>query len=408
MNCVAIGSPPKSGAARPQDACAPKYEEAAFGTTAVSAFRKALRCEKLKFSKRQRDGDQERIITVKVLVTGGCGFLGSHVCEHFKKKGEDVASFDNLTKYELLRTGYDAEGARLHNLNALKEMGVICICGDVRNNEQLQEAVRDCDYIVHTAAQPSMTISIECPELDLTSNVVGTFNVLEAARRFDIPVVNCSTIHVYGNQINETVKEGERSFIREPPTIDETYPTMQGNLTPLHASKRSGELYVQSYIDTYNLEAATFRLTGMYGTRQFGGEDHGWVANFVIRTILGLPLRIFGTDKQVRDILYASDAAAAFEAFHQQRVPGTYNIGGGVRNVISIAECLTLIRKITGIEQTISYEDARTYDLWYFVSDITKAKKNLKWEPQISNEEGLKMVSEWACINIDLFRGKNK
>jgi CDP-paratose 2-epimerase len=344
---------------------------------------------------------------VKVVVTGGCGFLGSHVCEHFKKLGEEVASFDNLTKYELMRTGYDVEGARLHNWNVLKEMGISLIRGDIRDKAQLQEALKDCDYIVHTAAQPAMTISIERPEFDLTSNVVGTFNVLEFARRYDVPVVNCSSIHVYGNHINETIAEGERRFTRNPATIDETYPTMQGNLTPLHASKRSAELYVQSYVDTYGLDAATFRLTGMYGPRQFGGEDHGWVANFVIRTVLGLPMKVFGTDKQVRDILYVSDAATAFEAFHQQTVPGIYNIGGGLQNIISIAECLVLIQKITGIEQAISYEEARPGDLWYFASDITKARKNLKWEPCVSNEEGIQMLIAWVRVNIDLFRGKN-
>ncbi len=342
---------------------------------------------------------------MKVGVTGGCGFLGSHVCEHFKRMGEEVVSLDNLTKYELLRTGYDVAGARFYNWNVLQEMGISLIRGDIRNRAQVHEALKDCDYIVHTAAQPAMTISIERPELDLTSNVVGTFNVLEYARRHDVPVVNCSTIHVYGNQINETIVEVERRFTRTPATIDETYPTMQGKLTPLHASKRSAELYVQSYIDTYGLDAATFRLTGMYGPRQFGGEDHGWVANFTIRTILGLPMKVFGTDKQVRDILYVTDAAAAFEAFHRQPVPGVYNVGGGLQNMISLAECLALIHRITGIEQAISYEEARPGDLWYYVSDITKTRKNLKWEPRVSNEEGLQMLIAWIRVNIDLFRG---
>lgn len=127
----------------------------------------------------------------------------------------------------------------------------------------------------------------------------------------------------------------------------------------------------------------------------------------MIRTVLGLPMKVFGTDKQVRDILYVSDAAAAFEAFHQQTVPGIYNIGGGLQNIISIAECLALIQKITGIEQAISYGEARPGDLWYFVSDITKTRKNLKWEPRVSNEEGLQMLIEWVRVNIDLFRGKN-
>lgn len=345
---------------------------------------------------------------MKVLVTGGCGFLGSHVCEYYRKAGEEVVSLDNLTKHELMRTGYDVEGARLYNWNILKELGVSLIKGDIRDKKGLFEVVKGCDYIIHTAAQPAMTIAIENPELDLTTNVVGTFNVLEVARKYDIPVVSCSTIHVYGNKINETIKKGETRFLREPAAIDENYPVMQGKITPLHASKRTAEIYVQTFIDTYGLEAATFRLTGMYGPRQFGGEDHGWVANFVIRTVLNLPIRIFGTDKQVRDILYVSDAVEAFDAFYKNRKPGLYNIGGGVNNIISLGECLELIRKITGMEQNISYEEARLGDLWYFVCDITKAREKLKWKPKISNEEGIRKLIEWIRENIRVFKGKKE
>jgi CDP-paratose 2-epimerase len=341
---------------------------------------------------------------MKVLVTGGCGFLGSHVCEYFRKMGEEVTSFDNLTKYELIRTGYNVRGARLYNWNLLKEMGVSLVKGDIRNKRKLFEIAKNCDYIIHTAAQPAMTISIENPELDFSTNVVGTFNVLEAARKYDIPIVNCSTIHIYGNKINETLKEVEKKFIREPPAIDENYPILQGKLTPLHASKGSAELYVRTYIDTYNLEAAIFRLTGIYGPRQFGGEDHGWVANFAIRTLLGLPIKIFGTDKQVRDILYVTDAASAFDAFYKYKKPGVYNIGGGVKNAISLRECLELLREITGKEQDIKFEPARLGDLWYFVCDITKAKEELKWEPMVSNKEGIKKLVDWLRENIGLFR----
>jgi CDP-paratose 2-epimerase len=134
---------------------------------------------------------------MKILVTGGCGFLGSHVCEYYKKKGAEVIAFDNLTKHELMRTGYDVEGARFYNWNFLKELGVTLIKGDIRNKDSVFEVAKDCDYIIHTAAQPAMTISIEQPELDITTNVIGTFNLLEAARKYKIPIVYCSTIHVY-------------------------------------------------------------------------------------------------------------------------------------------------------------------------------------------------------------------
>lgn len=342
---------------------------------------------------------------MKVLVTGGCGFLGSHVCEYYRKSGEEVVSFDNLTKQELMRTGYNVEGARSHNWNILRDMGVSLIEGDARGKEELLEIAKDCDYIIHTAAQPAMTIAIEDPGLDLETNVIGTYNILEAARKYDIPVVNCSSIHVYGNGINETIKESKRRFTRKPPVIDENYPILQGMLTPLHASKRTSEIYVQTYIDTYGLKAATFRLTGMYGPRQFGGEDHGWVANFAIRTLLGLPIKVFGTDKQVRDILYVSDAAEAFDAFYKKKESGLYNIGGGVKNIVSLGECLELLGKLAGKEQYITVEPARLGDLWYFASDITKAKENLKWEPTVSNEDGIKKLVEWIKENIGIFSG---
>ncbi|OFV67072.1 MAG: nucleoside-diphosphate sugar epimerase [Candidatus Syntrophoarchaeum butanivorans] len=342
---------------------------------------------------------------MKVLVTGGCGFVGSHTCEYYIKKGDEVVAFDNMTEYELKRTGYNSRVAREHNWKFLEDLGVRMVKGDVCNLPEILEAAKGCDYIVHTAAQPAMTIAIEEPELDLRTNVLGTFNVLEAARRYDIPVVNCSTIHVYGNKINENLREEETRYTCDPPSIDENYPIMQGTITPLHASKRSGELYVQCYIDTYNLEAATFRLTGMYGPRQFGGVDHGWVANFVIRTVMELPITIFGTGKQVRDILYASDVAKAFDAFYRRKKPGLYTIGGGIDHAISLIECLDLIKEITGKEQTIVYENSRLGDLAYFVCDITKAKHELNWEPTVSNREGIERLVEWVEENKEIFRG---
>ena len=135
---------------------------------------------------------------------------------------------------------------------------------DIRNYEALADHASGVDFIVHTAAQPAVTISIESPDLDLASNVTGTFNVLQSARVHRVPVVSCATIHVYGNRINETLREGATRYLREPAEIDESHPVMEGVLTPLHASKRSAELYVQTFIDTYGVKAASYRLTGLY------------------------------------------------------------------------------------------------------------------------------------------------
>jgi CDP-paratose 2-epimerase len=341
----------------------------------------------------------------KVLVTGGCGFLGSHVCEYFTAQGDQVISYDNMTKHELKRTGFAADEARVHNQNHLKKIGVELVTADVRNFEELMDHAQGCDYIIHTAAQPAMTISWEDPRLDATTNVMGTFNVLEAARNLKIPVASCATIHIYGNDINHTLKEKNNKYTRRPASIDEEHPTLEGLLTPLHASKAAGDIYTKVYIDTYKLEAASFRLTGIYGTRQFGGEDHGWVANFAIRAAVGWPCVIFGSGKQVRDIIYATDVCRAFDAFYKTRRPGVYNIGGGVKTAISLLECIDILEEIIGKRPEVKFEPDRLGDLRYFICDITKAKKNLNWEPQVMPREGIGRLMDWISENIKIFKG---
>jgi CDP-paratose 2-epimerase len=339
---------------------------------------------------------------MKVLVTGGCGFLGSHVCELFREKGWDVVSYDNMTKYELKRTGYGTDATRDFNWNYLKKLGVTMVKGDIINLEHLMDRTEGCDYIIHTAAQPAMTISWEDPQLDFSTNVLGTFNVLEVARRRKIPVVNTSSIHVYGNSINDSLKEGETSYIREPVEIPETQPVMVGQLSPLHASKMSAEHYVRSYTDMYGVKAASFRFTGIYGERQFGGEDHGWVANFGIRSVFGLPLRIFGTGKQTRDILHARDGAMSYLNFFNKQIPGVYNIGGSSPHKISLLECIYLIGEILGKKQEILFEQERPGDMRYFICDIKEARK-FGFNPSILPKEGVTKLLRWIEDNKSVF-----
>jgi len=345
---------------------------------------------------------------IKVLVTGGCGFLGSHVCEFYAKKGNEVISYDNMTKHELERTGFGAEAARNYNWDYLKSLGVKIVKADIRNFEELLDNAQGCDYVIHTVAQPAMTISWENPRLDFTTNALGTFNVLEAARKLKIPIASCATIHVYGNKINESLTEGEKQYVRDPETIDESYPTLEGVITPLHASKAVGDIYVKSYIDTYKLEAASFRLTGIYGTRQFGGEDHGWVANFSIRSVLDWPITIFGTGKQVRDVIYATDVCEAFDAFYKSRKPGIYNIGGGPQTAISLLECIDMLEEINGIRPEVRFAPDRHGDLRYFVCDINKAKKELGWLPRTMPREGIEKLVTWVKNNRNIFSKKEQ
>jgi CDP-paratose 2-epimerase len=340
---------------------------------------------------------------MKVLVTGGCGFLGSHVCEFYAQKGAEVIAYDNLTKHELRRTGFAVAAARDYNIKFLKGLGVKVVKADVRSLEELADHSAGCDYIIHTAAQPAMTISWEDPLLDMTSNVMGTFHVLETARKRKIPVACCATVHVYGNAINSELTEGSKRYQREPEAIDETYPTLQGTITPLHASKAAGDIYVKVYIDTYQLQAASFRLTGIYGTRQFGGEDHGWVANFAIRSLMGWPITIFGTGKQVRDIIYATDICEAFDAFYRQRKPGIYNIGGGPKTAISLLECVEMLKEITGKKLAVKFSPDRHGDLRYFICDIGKARKDLDWSPRVMPRAGIEKLVEWIEQNRTIF-----
>lgn len=346
---------------------------------------------------------------MKVLVTGGCGFLGSHICEHYIKKNWQVIAYDNLTKFEYSRVPYfDVETVRDYNLKLLEEMGVTTVVDDIRNKKMLMKVAKNCDYIIHTAAQPAMTIALEDPQLDFDVNVQGTLNVLEAAKQNKVPMVNCSTIHVYGNGLNKQLatplEEDTRFEKLGLITINEDEPILTGTLTPLHASKRAAEIYVQTYIDTYKLRAANFRLTGMYGPRQLGGEDHGWVANFAIRTILDLPIKIFGTDKQVRDILYVTDAVKAFDTWHRAGCPpGTYNIGGGEATITSIRDCLSILTRITGKVQDMKMKPARQGDLYYFVCDVRKAKQEFGWEPKVLPLGGLENLVSWIEENLKLF-----
>ncbi len=346
---------------------------------------------------------------MKVLVTGGCGFLGSHICEYFKEKGWNVIAYDNLTKFEYSRVPYfNIENVRDYNLKHLESLGVVTVIEDIRNLKMLMKVAKGCDYIIHTAAQPAMTIAIEEPQLDFEVNAQGTLNVLECARKYGIPIVNCSTIHIYGNGINNMLKEMEDKLIVQgytyPYRISEDEEILTGKLTPLHASKRAAEIYVQTYIDTYGSRAANFRLTGMYGPRQFGSEDHGWVANFAIRTILGLPIKIFGTDKQVRDILYIKDVVRAFDYWYERGCPsGTYNIGGGENCITSLKQCLDILKEITKKNQNIEYLPVRQGDLYYFCCDISKAGKAFGWAPKIFPKEGINKLVKWIEENQDVF-----
>jgi len=342
---------------------------------------------------------------MRVLVTGAAGFLGTHVCEYFKNEGWQVVGMDNLVGLELKRANFDVEKSREHNLKFLDEIGIIFKKLDCRyvSAGELFDEFEKFDLIIHCAAQPAMTIALEQPAYDADNNILSVINMLQIARKFECPFINCSSIHVYGNKSDSELIEEETRFRKEPAEIDENNQILNGEITPLHVSKYATELYTRSYSQMYGLKTANFRFTGMYGERQFGGMDHGWVANFAIRTIKEREITVFGTDKQVRDILYARDAARSFKCWFDAGCPsGTYNIGGGMKNSISIIECLRKLVSINHKAITVNKLAKRQGDLWYFVCDYKKAKTNFGWEPQVSNEEGLRRLCDWVEANKDI------
>jgi len=335
---------------------------------------------------------------MKVLITGVAGFLGTHVAEFFGNKGWEVVGIDNLTDYELKRSTFDVLESRKHNLDFLEELGIEFHKWDTRT--VCSQDFHGVDFIIHCAAQPAMTLAIEDPVNDADNNIFGLINMLEIAKKHKIPFVNCSSIHVYGNNSNDMLTEGDLRFIRkDKDEIDENEPILQGELTPLHVSKRTTELYTKCYGETYGMRTASFRLTGMYGERQFGGMDHGWVANFAIRTVKEREITIFGTSKQVRDILYAKDAANAFYLWFIHGSSGIFNIGGGIENSISLGECLAELSDQAMLLQEITIKPKRQGDLHYFVCDYKKAERDFLWKPKVSPKQGISNLINWINEN---------
>ena len=346
---------------------------------------------------------------MKVLVTGGSGFVGSHVADYYAKKGYDVICYDNISRATLLKKELNTT----YNWDYLKQFSnVKLIKGDIRDFEKLKDVMKDVDVIIHTAAQTAVTTSVTDPKADFEANVLGTFNVLEAARlaNTDPTIVYCSTNKVYGENVNKIdVLEKDSRYVFEDKFkmgVSETFSIDLCEHTPYGCSKLSGDLYVQDYGHLYGLKTGVFRMSCIYGTRQFGVEDQGWVAWFTIATLLEKPITIYGDGKQVRDVLYVKDLVNAFDLFVNSNLKqGVFNTGGGANNTISLLELLDLLQKLTGKKSELTFSDWRPSDQKVYISDISKIGEKLDWKPQISPEEGVLKLVEWVKGNKDILKG---
>jgi len=343
-----------------------------------------------------------------MLVTGGAGFIGSHAAEFFAQRGYDVTVLDNLSRGRLLKR--DDPNARFNWDHLARQGRVTLVEGDVRDMEKVLPLVAEADVVLHAAAQTAVTTSVVDPATDFHSNALGTFNVLEAARRGGRKpaVVFCSTNKVYGENVNAIgVEAGERRYRfpeRWSAGIPESFSIDHCEHTPYGCSKLTGDLYVQDFGRLYGLRTGVFRMSCIYGTRQFGMEDQGWVAWFVIAALTGKPLTIFGDGKQVRDVLWVEDLLRAYEAFLTSDLPsGVFNMGGGQEMTLSLLELLELIKRETGIAPATRYADWRPSDQKVYVSDIRRAQEVLGWQPQVSPAEGVRRLIAWTREHRDRF-----
>jgi CDP-paratose 2-epimerase len=337
------------------------------------------------------------------LITGGAGFIGSNYAARLIARGERVTIYDNLSRI----------GAP-HNLKWLRSVygkdSFELIEGDVRDAQLITECAYTADVIVHLAGQVAVTTSVLNPREDFDSNVVGTFNVLEAARlsgRQPI-LIYASTNKVYGGMEEIHVVEGEKSYRYAELThgVPETFPL--DFHSPYGCSKGAGDQYVRDYARIYALPTVVFRQSCIYGPRQFGMEDQGWIAWFMIAAAKDRPITIYGNGKQVRDILYIDDLLNGYdEAINRIKFAAgqVYNIGGGPENAISIwKEFGPILEELMDHEITVSWDDWRSGDQRIYISDIRKAQKELNWQPRITVDDGLRRLYSWIQMNKELIQ----
>lgn len=341
---------------------------------------------------------------MKVIVTGGAGFVGSHAAEFYANQGHEVIVIDNLSRAKVLKKDIDV----MHNWNYLSNLSnVKLIKGDTRDIGVLRNNFNDVDAVIHTAAQVAVTTAVENPREDFETNALGTFNVLEAARLSNTnpAIVFCSTNKVYGENVNNVgVIEGEKRYSFEEKYsagIPETFSTDRCEHTPYGCSKLSADLYVQDYSHLYGLRGGVFRMSCIYGTRQLGVEDQGWVAWFALAALKGLPVTIYGDGKQVRDALFVTDLIQAYDRFIDSGIKaGVFNTGGGPKNTMSLIELMEILERETGKRLDKSYSGWRPSDQKVYISDISLLKEKLGWEPKVSPEDGVKKLVGWLKENV--------
>ncbi len=316
-------------------------------------------------------------------------------------RGENAVAFDNLSRRGAVKNAdwlAQKYGVRFQLLR-----------GDIRDARAIADAARDAEIIYHLAAQVAVTTSVADPRTDFEINALGTFNALEAARlsKRNPIFVFASTNKVYGGMDNvAVVEQSTRYAFRDYPNgVGEDRPL--DFHSPYGCSKGAADQYVRDYQRIYGLRTVVMRQSAIYGTRQFGEEDQGWLAWFVIAAVMGKPITIYGDGKQVRDMLFVDDLLDLYDAAVSRidRAAGqAYNVGGGARNTISVwTEAGPLLEELLEQKIPVARGDWRPGDQKVCVYDISKAKRELGWEPRVNVQVGVEKLARWVKENKGLF-----
>ena len=344
---------------------------------------------------------------MRILVTGGAGFVGSHIAERYAKSGCRVTIVDNFSRAKLLKK----KSASTHyNIDYLRQFrNIQLVRSDIRSLDSMKKIAQNVDVIFHTAGQTAVTTSVLNPIEDFSVNVQGTLSVLEAARlsKRRPAVILCSTNKVYGENVNQiAIRQLKSRYAFKSSSVkgvSENLSVDHCEHTPYGCSKLTADLYAQDYARLYGLKVGVFRMSCIYGTRQFGVEDQGWVSWFVIAAIKGLKVKIYGDGKQVRDVLWVEDLVNLFDRFVKGKESHVIlNAGGGLQNTISLLELIELLRE-EGLNLSYSFSGWRPSDQKVYISDIRAAKKRLSWTPKVSPREGIRRLISWVRLNRNLF-----
>ncbi len=333
---------------------------------------------------------------MKVIVTGGAGFIGCNLAIALVNRGDDVVLVDNLSR--------PGSSKNLDSLMADPDLSPHLTFHDVDVRDAAGiDAVfaGGADGVAHLAAQVSVTNSLIDPVDDFEINARGTLNVLEATRRHapEAHVLFTSTNKVYGSLADLPIEKHETRYVLPtlPLGISEDFPTLAA--TPYGVSKMVGDLYVQDYAYTFGMNTTVFRMSCIYGTRQNGNVDQGWVSWFVKAALEDQDLTIYGDGLQVRDLLHVDDLVRAIITVLDTDLGKgrAFNMGGGPEFSLSVwAEFASILEGLVGKEIPVKYDDRRSGDQNVYISDIRRVCEALDWKPTKSPAQGIAEVVDWV------------